>query len=75
MDMQKVEHFTDFIFSNRLLQDVAYGVMKLKYGCGDEETIPHMILKSKYSHTTNKVVLNHLTPHYLKAFYGEYSML
>ena len=51
MDMRKVEHFIDFIFSNGLLQDVAYGVTKLKYNSGDEQTIPHMILKSKYSHT------------------------
>ena len=51
MDMRKVEHFIDFIFSNGLLQDVAYGVTKLKYNSGDEQTIPHMILTSKYSHT------------------------
>ena len=50
MDMRKVEHFIDFIFSNGLLQDVAYNVTKLKYDSGDKETIPHMILKSKYSH-------------------------
>ena len=31
MDMQKVEHCIDFIFSNGFLQDVAYGVMKLNY--------------------------------------------
>ena len=49
--MRKVEHFIDFIFSNGLLQDVAYGVTKLKYNSGDEQTIPHMILTSKYSHT------------------------
>ena len=36
---------------NRLLQDVAYGVTKLKYDSGDEQTIPHMILKPKYSNT------------------------
>ena len=51
MDMQKVERFIDFIFSNGLLQDIAYHVTKLKYNSGDEQTIPHMILKSKYSHT------------------------
>ena len=31
MDMGKVERFIDFIFSNGLLQDVAYRVTKLKY--------------------------------------------
>ena len=51
VDMRKVEHFIDFIFSTGLLQDVAYGVTKLKYNSGDEQTIPHMILTSKYSHT------------------------
>ena len=68
----------DFIFSNGLLQDVAYGVTKLKYDSGDEQTIPHIILKSRYSPLllfTNKVVLNHITPLYLKALYGEYSIL
>ena len=49
--MRKVGHFIDFIFSNGLLEDVAYRVTKLKYHSGDEQTIPHMILKSKYSHT------------------------
>ena len=49
--MRKVEHFIDFIFSNGLLQDVAYGVSKWKYDSRDVQTIPHMILKSKYSHT------------------------
>ena len=78
MDMRKVEHFIDFIFSNGLLQDVAYGVTKLKYNSGDEQTIPHMILTSKYSHTIafyqQSCFELSYTP-YLKALYGEYSML
>ena len=49
--MRNVEHFIDFIFSNGLLQDVAYSVSKWKYDSRDVQTIPHMILKSKYSHT------------------------
>ena len=49
--MRKVEHFIDLIFSNGLLQDVAYNVTKLNYNSGDEQTIPHVILKSKYIHT------------------------
>ena len=49
--MRKLEHVIDFIFSNVLLEDVAYSVTKLKYDSGDEQAIPHMILKSKYSHT------------------------
>ena len=49
--MRKVEHFIDFIFSNGLLQDVAYSVSKWKYDSRDVQTIPHMILTSKYSHT------------------------
>ena len=51
MDMRKVEHFIDFNFSDGLLQDVAYSVTKLKYDSGDEQTIIHTILKSKYSET------------------------
>ena len=78
MNMQKVEHFIDFIFSNGLLQDVAYSVSKWKYDSRDVQAIPHMILKSKYSH--NIVFYQQscfelsYTP-YLKALYGEYSML
>ena len=35
LDLQKSEHFLDFIFSNGLLQDVAYGMTTLKYDSGD----------------------------------------
>ena len=92
MDMRKVEHFIDFIFSDGLLQDVTYSVTKLKYDSGDEQTIPHMILKSKYSETIafsqQSCFESSYTPlsestlwrilHtrlYLKALYGEYTML
>ena len=77
MDMRKVEHFIDFIFSDGLLQDVTYSVTKLKYDSGDEQTIPHTILKSKYSETiafSQQSCFEYLTPLYLKALYGEYSI-
>ena len=31
LNTTKVEHFLDFIFDSGLLQDVAYGIHKLKY--------------------------------------------
>ena len=40
----------DFIFSSGLLQDTAYGVQKLKFARGKEETVPKAILTSRYSH-------------------------
>ena len=64
--------------SNGLLQDVAYSVTKLKYDSGDEQTISHMTLKSKYSHTMAFYQYSCFESSYilcLKALYGEYSML
>ena len=45
-----MEHFIEFVFSSGLIQDVAYGVTKLKFDSGDEQTIPHAVLTAKYSH-------------------------
>ena len=39
------------MFSSGLLQDVAYGVSKIKYDSGDTQTVPHTVLTTKYSHT------------------------
>ena len=35
-----------------MLQDVAYGVTKIKYDPGEEQKIAHAILTSKFSHVT-----------------------
>ena len=50
MNTFKMEHFIEFVFSSGLIQDVAYGVTKLKFDSGDEQTIPHAVLTAKYSH-------------------------
>ena len=49
LDLQtSSKHFLDFIFSNGLLQDVAYGMTALKYDSGDVQTIA--VLTTKFSH-------------------------
>ena len=50
MNTDKCEHFIQFLFSSGLLQDVAYGVTKLKFDSGSEQTIPHAVLTTRYSH-------------------------
>ena len=50
MNTFKMEHFIEFIFSSGLIQDVAYGVTRLSFDSGDEQTIPHAVLTAKYSH-------------------------
>ena len=50
LDLQKCEHFLDFIIVSGLLKDIAYGVTKIKYDSGDEQKIAHAILTIKYSH-------------------------
>ena len=50
LDLQKCEHFLDFIFTSGILQDVAYCVTKVKYDSGDEQKIAHAILTAKFSH-------------------------
>ena len=51
LNTYKMEHFIEFLFASGLLQDVAYGVTKIKFDSGTVQTIPHAILTSKYSHT------------------------
>ena len=50
LDTYKCEHFLDYLFTSGLMQDVAYGITKLKYDSGGTKTIPHAILTAKYSH-------------------------
>ena len=51
LPIAKVEHFLDFLFSSSLMQDVAYGVNKIKFNGGDEQKVANSILTMKYSHT------------------------
>ena len=50
LDINKCEHFLDFLFCNNLLQDVAYGVTNIKFDNGDKQRVTHAILTTKYSH-------------------------
>ena len=51
LNIQKCEHFLDFLFNNKLLQDVAYGITNIKFDNGDCQKIAHAMLVTKYSHT------------------------
>ena len=51
LNIMKCEHFLDFIFTSGLLQDVAFGVTKVKFDSGEEQKIAHAILTTKFSHT------------------------
>ena len=50
MDISKVEHFLDFLFSSGTLQDVAYGTSKIKFESDEEQRIAHAMITSKFSH-------------------------
>ena len=52
MDLQKCEHFLDFVITSGLLQDVAYGMTKIKYDSGVVQKVVHAILTTKFSHAT-----------------------
>ena len=51
LDQKKAEHFLDFIFNSNLLQDVAYGVTKIKFDLNDVYKISRAVLTAKMSHT------------------------
>ena len=44
LDINKCNHFLDFIFNNGLLQGDAYGTSVLKYNNGEKQVVPHPIL-------------------------------
>ena len=50
LNLQKCEHFVEFLFASGMLQDVAYGVSKLHFDNGSVQTIPHAVLTAKFSH-------------------------
>ena len=51
MPQEKMEHFLEFLLSRGLLQDVAYGVNKIKFDSGEQPKVANAILTMKYSHT------------------------
>ena len=50
LDINKCNHFLDFIFNNGLLQDVASGTSVLKYTNGEKQVVPHAILVARFKH-------------------------
>ena len=44
LNIQKCEHFLDFLFKNKLLQEVAYGVTNIKFDKRDYQKIAWKIL-------------------------------
>ena len=48
---ENIEHFLEFLFSSGLLQDVAYGINKIKFDNGEEQKVANAILTMRYSHT------------------------
>ena len=49
LNLQKCEHFLDFLFNNKLLQDVAYGVADIKFDHAEQQKLAHAMLITKYS--------------------------
>ena len=50
LDMNKCEHFLNFIFNNQLLQNVAYGTATLKYENGKKQIVPRAIVVARFKH-------------------------
>ena len=44
LDLQKRKHVLDFLFSNKFFQDMAYGVINIKFDSGDSQKIAHAVL-------------------------------
>ena len=51
MDIDKAEHFLDFLFPSGILQDNAYGTTKVKFQSGEGQHIAHAVITLKFSHT------------------------
>ena len=50
MPQEKIGHFLEFFFSRGLLQNVAYGVNKLKFDSGEQLKVANAILTMKQSY-------------------------
>ena len=71
----KVEHFLDFLFFSNLMQDVAYGVNKIKFDGGDKQKVAKSILKWNVAIPLPITASFGQTPassRSLKAHYGEF---
>ena len=50
MDLNKTDHFLDFIFCNCLLQDVAYGTTNLNFFNRKSQILLHAVIAARYEH-------------------------
>ena len=50
LNMDKVEHFLEFIFNSGLLQDMAYGIHNIKFDSGLKLKVANTVLTTKYTH-------------------------
>ena len=50
LNMNKVEHFLEFIFNSGLLQDVAYGTHYIKFDSGLKLKVANTVSTTKYTH-------------------------
>ena len=78
MPQEKIGHFLELLFSRGLLQNVAYGVNKIKFASSEQQKVANATLTMKYSHTIafykeiyarRSTILQCLINHY-----GEFSM-
>lgn len=57
LSFEKAQHFIDFLFSTGLLQEVAYGTVKLKFDSGDTITVSNTILNGIYEHSIKEYLI------------------
>lgn len=50
LDINKIDHFLDFLFTTDTLQDVAYGTTTIKYDCGQKHVTAHAVLTALKTH-------------------------
>ena len=50
LNMDKLEHFLEFIFNSGLLQDMAYGTHNIKFDSGLKLKVANTVLTTKYTH-------------------------
>ena len=50
LNMDKLEHFLEFIFNSGLLQDVAYGTRNIKFDSGLKLKVANTALTTEYTH-------------------------
>lgn len=57
LSFEKAQHFIDFLFSTGLLQEVAYGTVKLKFDSGDKMSVTNTILNGIHEHAIKEYII------------------